>query len=327
MIDKHIQNKKNMKIIKNQKGFGAIELILIIVVLGIIGGIGYYVVNKNKDVPTDSSEQPSQSVNKDEFFNEVEKKLKAQSFDGLSKIEILQKDDDNSGFILLNEDGYATTIDSQVISLKFSGAHPCGDDDLGCESFNYEEKLPQIKEVDKVIGALAQKHSLMSDNVNAKKDTTIDLNTFGGNTGNYSAYKNNEFICSLGEPNAEYGTPDLPSNTAKYSLSFGCVDNGEYENQHKLQKELIDAYFSDPELSAYKDLKNFSVYIEKIKGDFILGNVPGAYAVWKKTSSGWTYLFGGQDSPSCSQADGQGIPEDLLPSNECYDGDKARQIR
>lgn len=33
---------------KNQKGFGAIEALLILVIVGIIGGVGYYVYNANK---------------------------------------------------------------------------------------------------------------------------------------------------------------------------------------------------------------------------------------------------------------------------------------
>lgn len=41
------------KLIKNERGFGAVEFILIIVVVGLIGGLGWYAIHtrKNKDNP------------------------------------------------------------------------------------------------------------------------------------------------------------------------------------------------------------------------------------------------------------------------------------
>ena len=39
-----------MGIRKNQFGFGAVEVVLIVVILGIIGGAGYYVMKANKSI-------------------------------------------------------------------------------------------------------------------------------------------------------------------------------------------------------------------------------------------------------------------------------------
>ncbi|MDB5175852.1 MAG: hypothetical protein JWM81_710 [Candidatus Saccharibacteria bacterium] len=50
-----------MKLRSNQKGFGAVELILILVIIGLIAGGGLYVL-KNKDKDSDSSAKTSTSA-------------------------------------------------------------------------------------------------------------------------------------------------------------------------------------------------------------------------------------------------------------------------
>lgn len=51
----------------NQKGFGAVEVIIVLVVVGLIGGAGWYVWQKNKDndsTKTTQNDRPSKSENK-----------------------------------------------------------------------------------------------------------------------------------------------------------------------------------------------------------------------------------------------------------------------
>ncbi len=43
-----------MKLYKNQKGFGGIEALIIVVIIGLIGGVGYYVYNRQ----TSKNEEP-----------------------------------------------------------------------------------------------------------------------------------------------------------------------------------------------------------------------------------------------------------------------------
>ena len=53
-----------MKILKNQKGFGLIEGLLIVIALTLVVGVGYYVYNANKEDPkiSDSSIQHKEST-------------------------------------------------------------------------------------------------------------------------------------------------------------------------------------------------------------------------------------------------------------------------
>lgn len=46
----------------NQKGFGAIEVLLTVIALTLIAGVGFYVYNANKEKKTDTSAQTQQST-------------------------------------------------------------------------------------------------------------------------------------------------------------------------------------------------------------------------------------------------------------------------
>lgn len=46
----------------NQKGFGAVEVLLIVVVISLIGGAGWYVLNKNKSSTQKASEDQTQTA-------------------------------------------------------------------------------------------------------------------------------------------------------------------------------------------------------------------------------------------------------------------------
>ncbi|HET7673050.1 MAG TPA: hypothetical protein VFK11_00865 [Candidatus Saccharimonadales bacterium] len=54
-----------MKLFQNQKGFGAIEGLLILIIVGLIGGVGYYVYSANKEEVkiSDTSIQPRGTKN------------------------------------------------------------------------------------------------------------------------------------------------------------------------------------------------------------------------------------------------------------------------
>jgi len=55
---------------KNQKGFGAIEALLLLVIVGMIGGTGFYVYNANKEEPKISDSSIQQKDNSEELLEE-----------------------------------------------------------------------------------------------------------------------------------------------------------------------------------------------------------------------------------------------------------------
>lgn len=60
-----------MKIKKNQKGFGIIEILLVILILGSLAGIGYYVYSKNNTEQATESHQTTTKVNTNTPDNEI----------------------------------------------------------------------------------------------------------------------------------------------------------------------------------------------------------------------------------------------------------------
>ncbi len=58
----------------NQKGFGAVEVIIVIIILGLVGGVGWYVFSKNKD-----SSEPSSSTQVEEQSEEAEQNAEPEA--------------------------------------------------------------------------------------------------------------------------------------------------------------------------------------------------------------------------------------------------------
>lgn len=60
---------------QKQAGFAIIEAVLIVVVLALLGGVGYYVVNKNKPVGETANQAPATSQTASTPTAEVEQSL------------------------------------------------------------------------------------------------------------------------------------------------------------------------------------------------------------------------------------------------------------
>ncbi|HEX5797316.1 MAG TPA: type II secretion system protein, partial [Candidatus Saccharimonadales bacterium] len=68
-----------MKKLKSQKGFGAIEILLVLVILGMIGGIGYYVYKANQSEPKVSDFSIPKQKQKTEVQDETSAWLEVES--------------------------------------------------------------------------------------------------------------------------------------------------------------------------------------------------------------------------------------------------------
>lgn len=317
-----------MVVRENEHGVAHFGLILVVIaVLAIIGGAFYYVSKKNNDKSSSNQSVVSeQSLSIDEFLSKVKSNILATSIDKLSSLEKLSPKDDFSSIIVLDKDGSPVTANTDALQMKFSGKTPDVKSNVS-EFSSYIKEIPQIEELDRQIAKTAEENGLEPDSINTRKDTPeAKLLNYEESVINYSGYKNADFICVLGEPFAEYGGEGSVSGVAEYLLTFGCIEQNEYDKQYDLQKQLRDAYNSHPDIKKFatdeKIANETVIAIEKQEGSFIYGSTGGltgggGYAVWKNENGEWKYLFGGQDTPNCKLTDGEGIPEDFF--TECYD--------
>lgn len=91
----------------NQNGFGAVEALLVIVIIGLIGGVGYYVVDANKSKPesanqlTESKSAANESQSAPEIKNasDLDKASttldQASNDDDLNEANSIEKDVNN----------------------------------------------------------------------------------------------------------------------------------------------------------------------------------------------------------------------------------------
>ncbi len=324
---------------KNQKGFGIVEAFLLLVIVGIIGGVIYYVYNANKQETniSDSSVQHREAISKDKFIDEVKNEVENLGLDNLSEAKIT-KPTPESGYAsiqIFDEDGYSTGIQTSVLEIVL-------EDGLDCPVDNYGEEpcpddidwLKETENSEKIYGAIssvASKNSLTEDSINSyeflkAKQANVNV-PFEQYSDTYTAYGNDSFTCIIKLP----GSPsnfDPNREPDKISIALGCVDMDDYKKQQELQKLLLNAFHKQHDIKL-EPYSGEGVGVDKIDGDFVYGSTVGAYAVWKKIDGNWEYLFGGHESPNCSEADGYDIPEDLMEPNpaECYDGEELRPIR
>lgn len=315
-----------MKIRKNQGGLAHFGLIFaVIAVLAVVGGAFYYVSKKNKTTENADSFATEKSITKDEFISKVESNLKSAAVDKLISTEVLTPKDDYTNIVVIDKDESPVTANTGGLLIKLSGNTP----EVNGEISNYKSyinEIPQITKIDEEIANTASENGLKPDTINTRKDTLEkDLLDYKDAVVNYSAYKNTDFICVLGEPVAEYGGDGMEEGVAQYNLFFGCIDLDKYSEYHKLQKELREAYVSHPDINKFitKDIENDTVItVAKQKGNFIYGGTGsltggGAYALWQNKNGSWEYLFGGQDVPGCEETDNKDIPKELFA--DCYD--------
>lgn len=328
-----------MKILKNKKGFGLIEALLIFVIVGIIGGAIYYVYNANKQEPniSDSSVQHNKVITKDKFLDEVENEIQNLDLDNLDEVRVIKPtpEDGYASMQVFDEEGYATNLSMPVMEIVLI-------DELDCPADNYGEEpcpddidwLKETENSDKIYGAIssvASKSSLAEDSINSyeslkAKQANVNV-AFEQYSDIYAGYRNDSIVCIAKLP----GSPsnfDPNKELDKISIAIGCVDTDKYKEQQKLQKLLLDAFHKKHNIKL-EPYSGEGVGVDKVDGDFVYGSTTGAYAVWKKIDGSWKYLFGGQEAPDCKDADGYGIPSDLMGSNpaDCYDGDKLRPIK
>ncbi len=76
----NLTNTRNIMKKLNTKGFGVVELILIIVIFGLIGGVGYYVYNSQKETNTLSGNSDSDNAKKSDENSNI--KLYADEYAG-----------------------------------------------------------------------------------------------------------------------------------------------------------------------------------------------------------------------------------------------------
>jgi len=80
---------------KNQKGFGSVELLLILIVLGIIGFIGWYVWHGHKTMPTTPASHSSNSVAKKQSYFVIKEWGLRASYSGSLSLKYTIGDGDN----------------------------------------------------------------------------------------------------------------------------------------------------------------------------------------------------------------------------------------
>ncbi|MEX2014318.1 MAG: prepilin-type N-terminal cleavage/methylation domain-containing protein, partial [Candidatus Saccharimonadales bacterium] len=238
---------------KNQKGFSVIEALLILIIVGIIGGVIYYVYNANKQEIkiSDSSVQHQEAITKEEFIDEVESEVKSLGLDNLAETKIV-KPTPESGYAniqIFDKDGYVTGMETPVLEIVLNDELDCPIADYGEEECPVEldlvKEVNNAQEVYSAIESVVSKHSLRSDAINSvevlkAKQANIDV-PFGQYADIYAGYKNDSIVCIPKLPNMPSVFVESEPNiavTKKISIFIGCVDVDEYEEQHELQKLL-----------------------------------------------------------------------------------------
>ncbi len=92
----------------NSKGFGAIEALLILVIIGIIGGVGYFVYSSQKKTNTVLDNAAKSHAEPQKTEKQEEAKSEASEFSLITKLTSL-----NKKFILNVPDGWIFTNDTE----------------------------------------------------------------------------------------------------------------------------------------------------------------------------------------------------------------------
>ena len=94
----------------NEKGFSVLEVLLIVILFGLLGGVGWLVWNGQKDIISKQQNTSKQS-NQSEYFEIKEWGVNFKSNDKLNDLYYVYVDDGN-------EETLATTIDFSLNALK-----------------------------------------------------------------------------------------------------------------------------------------------------------------------------------------------------------------
>ncbi|HEX5798371.1 MAG TPA: hypothetical protein VFX79_03365 [Candidatus Saccharimonadales bacterium] len=230
---------------KNQKGFGAIEALLILVIIGIIGGVGYYVYNANKNEPqiSDSSIQ-----HKNNSKGEVK--------------EELPEEDPNEGYLVVKEWGLRFKIPDNLtdIQYKISGnnlgifAKPIKDKNGQPFNVEYRNNYGDVDEYDNFTYSLGQLIR-SKDSTNKNVFTTVK----GKKVGDYYYYTAHSFsnLATGAGPSGVFFTDkdclkdDRLKKCEKYlfaeSIAFAIV-NGSTSIHPETNSEVKDALLPSIEL-------------------------------------------------------------------------------
>lgn len=98
-----------MSLKSNQKGFGAVEVLLVLILIGILGGVGFYVYNSNK--------KSNQKADTTSTASKAETKVADKSTD----TETVKEADANLGYLVIKEWGVKIKLrDSMKVSYTYS---------------------------------------------------------------------------------------------------------------------------------------------------------------------------------------------------------------
>lgn len=159
-----------MKILKNQKGFGVIETLLVLVIIGMIGGTAYYVYNSNKQEPqvsnsstqnqNQSTEKTEESKEKNSSQEQEEKYLTIKEWDARIKLTSNSEDlyyelsENYSSLIFLRLkrlDQLFPGCENNSLGLQYGKANDMYVGHIGNE-FTFKEAHDQLSADSPVIG-------------------------------------------------------------------------------------------------------------------------------------------------------------------------------
>lgn len=114
----------------NQKGFGGLEVLIIIVVIAIVGGVGFFVFSKNKN--ESDSKRPSDATSKTSTINDTNKSESTSKELSINELGIkIKVDGDIRGLVYkesaetYSDKALASTVTVGTASL-YEGLKACG---------------------------------------------------------------------------------------------------------------------------------------------------------------------------------------------------------